>query len=59
MLLFVLSPPARRAKVEGHRRVCDYIGSEDLHTFIMNGLGGKFLPVEIETNRALILFAIR
>jgi hypothetical protein len=58
MLLFVLSPPVRHAQVGRHRRVSDYTGAEDLHKFIMDRLGWKSLPVEIETNCALIHCAI-
>jgi hypothetical protein len=59
MPLRVLRPAARRAQVRDHRRVYDYIETEYLHKFIMDCLGQKYLPVEIETNDALIHYAVR
>jgi hypothetical protein len=54
MLLFLPGRPVRRAQVESYRRVRSGIGIENLHKFIMNRVRSKSLPVEIETNRALI-----
>jgi hypothetical protein len=59
MLIFLPSRPVRRAQVESYRRVRNGIKAEDLHKFIMNLVSRKSLPVEIETNRALIHCAVR
>jgi hypothetical protein len=58
MPLRVLRSAARRAQVEHHRRVCDCIGAEYLHKFIMDRLSRKVLPVEIEIKGALIYCAV-
>jgi hypothetical protein len=54
MLRFIPSRRVRRTQVENYHRVRNGIETKDLHKLIMNRVSWKPLPVDTETNRALI-----